>query len=125
GLGKALDTVAREPGGAKLRVRAVVGDLDCEAAQELHRAGDRVRAVVRPARVRGGSAHDHSCVDAAAVAELQLEAVAVDEGDVGAYAFRLDHVADRVVLAGLARDAADEVQLAMQSNFRFLNGFYR
>jgi hypothetical protein len=29
------------------------------------------------------------------------------------------------VLAGLARDAADEVQLAVQSNFRFLNSFHR
>ena len=88
-----------------------------EPADHLQRAGDGVAGALRPARVARAAMHRDGDVDAAAVAEADAVAGAVEDRHLGAHAGRLDDAADRVVTAGLARDAAEEHHLSGDAEF--------
>ena len=57
----------------------------------------------------GRALHRHEYIDATAVAERHLETGAAQHRHVGAHARAFDHAPDGVVLAGLARQTADEI----------------
>jgi hypothetical protein len=80
----------------------------------LHRAGDRVAAVMRPRAVARRAVHAHQDIDAAAVAEVDLQAGAAEDRHLGPHALAFHHAADGIVPAGLARGAAEEDEPAAQ-----------
>ena len=96
-----------------------------EPADHLQRAGDGVAGALRPARMARAAMHRDGDVDAAAVAETDAVAGAVEDRHFGAHAGRLDDAADRVMTAGLARDAAEEHHLSGNGNFRGEDGLQR
>ena len=116
GFGETLQPVAGQPRRTKVRMLAVVGDGCGETTQHLHGAGDGVGAGVGPARVRRRAVYDDLYVDAAAIAQLQFEAVAIDEGEIGANLFGFHDVTDCIVLSGFTRHAANEREASLNRN---------
>ncbi len=95
-----------------------------QQANGLGRASDGVDAVPRPRRVTGRALDRHEHVDAAAVAERDREAGAAQHRHVRAHSRALDHAPDGVVLAGFARQAADEDEPARDGNAARDHGFH-
>ena len=91
----------------------------------FRRAGDGVDAVPRPRRVAWRALHGHEHIDAAAIAERNLEAGAAEHGHVGAYAGAFDYALDGIVLAGLTRQAAGEDELTGNRRLRRDHGLHR
>src|SRR5215475_7104678 len=87
-----------------------------QQADRFGRAGDGVDAVPRPRRMARRALDRHEYVDAAAIAERNLEAGSAQHRHVRAHARTLDHALDGVVLSGLTREAADEDELALDRN---------
>ena len=86
--------------------------LGQQKADGLGRAGDRVDPVPRPRRVAGRAFHRDEDVDTSAVAERDLEPGPAQHRHVRAHARALNDAPDGVMLAGLARQAAGEDELA-------------
>src|SRR6516162_5653497 len=94
---KAADVVDRQRLPAELRVALVHLHLGEQQADRFGRAGDGVDAVPRPRRMARRALHRHEYVDAAAVAERDLETGPAQHRHVRAHTRALDHAFDRVV----------------------------
>src|SRR5262249_40172886 len=68
--------------------------------------------------------HRHAYVDAAAVAERDLEPGPAQHRHVRAHARALDHALDGVVLSSLTREAAGENELALDRDLARDHGFH-
>src|SRR6266545_3644706 len=88
------------------------------------RPWDGVNAIPGPRRMAGRALHRDEHVDAAAVAEGDLETGAAQHRHIGAHARALDHALDGVVLSGLARHATGEDELAVDWNLARDHGFH-
>ena len=125
GLRKAADVIDRQRLPAELRMAFVDFDLLQQQADRFGRTGDGIGAVPRPRRMAGRALHRHEHVDTAAVAERDLQSGPAQHRHVGSYARALDNAPDRIVLAGLAREAAGEDELALDRGLTGDHDFHR